>query len=152
MSKVNASLADVKTNMEPAPPENYRLKIEKIEETFTPAETDASFKRQNYNFTFAINDGGEHQGKKIFHNVAIHTKKGERNNAGVADMKRLYGAVLGVDPEDASFPWDDQDTDQLLNQEFRADVIIDPYIKPGSPPGTKPRMNNKINSYSITGV
>src|SRR5678815_4975578 len=151
MSKVNASMKDVEIlDFTPAPPDRYRLQIQKIEEKETEAEGKPGVKRQNYNFTVAINDGGEHHGKTMYHNVSIHKKDGTPNNDGLSDMRRFFGAVLGQDPKDDTFPWDEQDSDQLLHQEFMADVTIESYPKNTVPVTYGQR--NVFSTSSITGV
>jgi hypothetical protein len=142
MAKVRASLADVSTKFELISPDTYRLKVAEIKE-----KTEAG--RQNFNFKIAVNDSGEHQGKIIYHNIAMHTKQGEQNDAGVRDLKRFAEAILGIDPEDDSFDWDAFDTDDLLKGEFLADVIIENWVKDEGKPTEKKGQSNKINSRTI---
>jgi hypothetical protein len=143
MAKVQASLADVSTKFELAPPDTYRLKVEEIKEKLEGG-------RQNFNFKVIINDGGEQQGKAIYHNVAMHQKDGERNEAGARDLKRFAEAILGIDPEDTSYDWDSFDTDELLKGEFMADVYIDAWVKDQGKPTEKKGQNNKIKSQTIS--
>lgn len=154
MAKVKATLADVKTTFENAPPDRYRMKIVEIKEKTEPAEGDPTIERQNFNFKLAINDGGEHNGKPIYHNISLHTKKGEPNRAGLADLKRFFMAVLGLDEDDEFFQDDSNlDTDLLLNQEIEGDVVIEPWSKPAGPgQPEKKGESNRINSTSITAV
>ena len=146
MARINASLADVSTKNEPIPPDAYRLKITEIKE-----KTEGG--RQNFNMKLQINDGGDYQGRVIFHNIAMHKTDGTPNSIGAADIKRFFEAVLGVDPEDDSYNWDDVDTDMLLNQEVIADVYIDNWEKKG-PDGSvvDKGQNNKIKAQTVQAV
>lgn len=145
MAKVNASLADVSTKFELIPPDNYRLKIEEIKDKVEGG-------RQNFNIKLIVNDSGEQQGKPIYHNIAMHKKNGEPNNAGAADLKRIAEAVLGIDPDDTTYDWDSFDTDELLKGEIRADVLIESWTKDAGTPNEKSGQSNKIKSSSITSL
>jgi hypothetical protein len=135
--KVNASLKDIKTTFDPAPPERYRLKIEEI-------EGKSQGGRDSYNFKLVIQNPGDEDshGKPVYHNISMHTKTGEPNKAGMADLRRFYEAALGWDD---SADWDDLDTDVLLNEEVMADVFIDVYEKKDKTEG----KSNKIKSSSL---
>jgi hypothetical protein len=139
MAKVRASLADVETQFVPAPPDRYRLRILKMKETLKPSEPPGGPERQNFNYEIEISSG-EHQGKKVFHNVALNKKDGSDNPAGQADQKRLYQGVLGIDPEDDSYDYDSLDTDQILNGEFEANLTISEY---------EGKKRNELDGYSI---
>lgn len=148
MAKVSASLKDVQTKFENAPPDRYRLKIVEVKETNEKADPPNQDKnRQNFNVKLVINDGGEHNGKPIYHNISMHKKDGEVNRAGQADLKRFFEAVLGIDPEDTTYDWDSVDTDMLVNQEVEGDVIIEKWSKNG-----KSGESNRLRSTSITAV
>lgn len=143
MARVNASLADVSTKFELIPPDNYRLKVEEIKE-----KTEGG--RQNFNVKAVVNDGGEQQGKPVYHNISMHTKQGEPNKAGAADLKRLAEACLGIAQDDDSYDWDSFDTDDLLKKEFMADVQIESWVKDQGQPTEKKGQSNKIKSTSIS--
>lgn len=145
MAKVSANLADVSTKFELAPPDNYRLKLDEIKETTTAG-------RQNFNLKIVVNDSGEQQGKVIYHNIAMHQKDGQPNEAGMRDLKRFAEAILGIDPEDTSFDWTEFDTDELLKGEFSADVYIDAWTKDQGTPLEKKGQNNKIKSQTVAAL
>lgn len=149
MAKVRASLADVKTQFEQAPPARYRLRVEKIDEKISKAEGDPTLERQNFNIEVKIADGGEHNGKPIYHNVSLHTKKGEPNQAGQADLKRFFMGCLGL-PEDDEFFMDESnlDTDLILKKEFDCDVYIESYDNTAT--GGKKGKANRLQTTSIT--
>jgi hypothetical protein len=142
MAKVNASLADVSTKYELAPPDTYRLKIDEIKDTVQGG-------RQNFNLKIVISEG-EQQGKVIYHNIAMHTKQGEPNEAGARDMKRFAEAILGIDPDDDTYDWDSFDTDEILKGEFMGDVYIDNWTKDEGQPTEKKGQNNKLKSQTIS--
>ena len=142
MAKVNANLADVSTKYELAPPDNYRLKIDEIKEKVEGG-------RQNFNLKLVINDSGDNQGKVVYHNIAMHTLKGESNEAGARDLKRFAEAILGIDPEDDSYDWDSFDTDELIKGEFMGDVFIDSWTKDAGTPLQKSGQNNKLKSQTV---
>jgi hypothetical protein len=137
MPKVNASLRDIKTTFDPAPPERYRLKIEEIE--YKKQEG-----RESYNLKLVIQNPGDEDsnGKPVYHNISMHKKDKEPNQAGMADLKRFFEAALGWG-DDAD--WENADTDSLLNEEVMADVYIDTYEKKDKSEG----KSNKIKSASI---
>lgn len=143
MAKVKASLADVSTKYELIPPDAYRLKVEEIKE-----KTEGG--RQNFNIKVVVNDNGESHGKPIFHNIAMHKKDGEPNQAGMADLKRFAEAILGIDPDDEDYDWDSFDTDDLLKGEFMADVVIENWVKDEGKPTEKRGQSNKLKSTSIS--
>jgi hypothetical protein len=144
MAKVNASLADVSTKQQLAPPETYRLRVDEIKE-----KTENG--RQNFNVKVSINEG-EFKGLPIYHNIAMHQKNGEPNKAGQSDLKRFFEAILGIDPEDTTYDWDSIDTDELIKGEFQADVYIDNWVKDEGLPTEKKGQNNKIKSTSISAL
>lgn len=145
MAKVRATLADVKTHFEPAPPERYRLRIKKVDEKITRADPPNQDKeRQAFNVEVYINDGGEHQNKPIYHNISMNKKDGDVNTAGQADLKRLFMAVRGIEEDDEFFKdADNLDTDLLINQEFECDVYIESYdnTKTGGKKGQVNRLD-----------
>lgn len=143
MAKVQASLADVSTKFELIPPDTYRLKLEEIKEKNEGG-------RQNFNLKVVVNDSGDHQGKPIYHNIAMHKKDGTSNDAGAADIKRFAEAILGIDPEDTTYDWDSFDTDELLKGEFMADVIIENWVKDEGKPTEKKGQSNKIKSTTVS--
>jgi hypothetical protein len=148
MARVNALLSDVNTKSDPIPPDAYRLKIMEIKE-----KTEGG--RQNFNLKLAINDGGEYQGRVVYHNIAMHEKNGDPNRVGKQDIKRFFEAVLGIDPDDVSYDWDSVDTDMLLNQEVQADVYIDAWEKrdPNDPTRVLDKgQNNKIKAQTVQAV
>lgn len=146
MARVNASLADVSTKSDPIPPDAYRLKIAEIKE-----KTEGG--RQNFNLKLVVNDGGEYNGRQIYHNIAMHTKEGEPNRIGAADLKRFFEAVLGIDPDDTSYDWDSIDTDEILNQEVMADVYIDAWEKKDNEGKVLDKgQNNKIKAQTVQAV
>lgn len=145
MAKVNASLADVSTKYELAPPDNYRLKVDEIKEKVEGG-------RQNFNLKIVINDSGEQQGKVIYHNIAMHQKDGQENKAGATDLKRFAEAILGIEQDDPDYDWDAFDTDDLLKGEFMADVYIDSWVKDQGLPIEKKGQNNKIKSQTVAAL
>lgn len=147
MARVNAMLSDVSTKTDPIPPDAYRLKIAEIKE-----KTEGG--RQNFNMKLVVNDGGEYQGRQIYHNIAMHQKDGEPNKVGAADIKRFGEAVLGIDPDDTTYDWDSFDTDMILNQEIMADVYIDSWEKKEEGTGRvlDKGQNNKIKSATVQAV
>lgn len=151
MAKVKAALGDVKTAFEPAPPGRYKLKIAEIKEKTEQADPPFQhMERQNFNFKIAIDDGGEHQGKAIYHNCALNKKNGEPNNAGLADLKRFFMGCLGYDEDDPFFQdQNNLDTDLILNKNFEGDVIIGSYTPQGQ---TTARQRNELVMYSVTPV
>lgn len=152
MAKVQASLKDVQTKFVNAPPDRYVLKVKKVEEEKTKADPPNQDKeRQNFSVEVTIVrsvDGNEEQkGKPVFHNISMHTKKGEPNGAGQADIKRFYIACLGIDEEDQTYDWDALDTDMLVNQDFECDVYIEPWEKNG-----RKGASNRLQTTSMTAV
>lgn len=149
MAKVRASLADVKTTFEQAPPARYRLRIDKIEEKLSKVDGNPSLERQNFNFELKIADGGEHNGKPIYHNVSLHKKDGSANSAGEADLKRFFMGALGLSEDDEFFMDESNlDTDLILKKEIDADVYIESYDNTAT--GGKKGKANRIQSTSIT--
>lgn len=143
MAKINASLADVETKYVNIPPDRYRLKIAEIKNKVEGG-------RQNLNFTFSVNDGGEQQGKKIYHNCSLHKKDGTPNNAGLADLKRIAMAALEITEEDAEdYDWDNLDTDDLVMKEVEGDVFIEHWKNPEK---NTEGDSNRIKTNSLTPV
>lgn len=152
MAKVKASLKDVQTKYENAPPDRYRLKITEFKETNEKADPPNQDKeRQNFavkvEIVQSVDGSDEAKGKPVFHNISMHKKNGEENKAGQADLKRFFLGGLGIDPEDTTYDWDSVDTDMLVNQEIEADVIIENWEKNGRKGST-----NRLVSTSITPV
>lgn len=141
MAKVNASLADVSTKYELAPPDNYRLKLAEIKEKIEGG-------RQNFNLKIVINEG-EQEGKVVYHNIAMHQLDGEPNEAGARDLKRFAEAILHIEQDDPNFDWDAFDTDDLLKGEFTGDVYIDAWVKDQGKPTEKKGQNNKLKSQTV---
>lgn len=142
MAKVKAALGDVKVNFEPAPPARYRLKVAEVKEKTEHADPpNQMLERQNFNIKVVINDGGEHNGKPVYHNCALHKKNGEPNKAGLGDLKRFFMATLGYDEDDEFFKDENNlDTDLILNQEFECDVVIgEGFRAEGSTAPARPR-------------
>lgn len=125
MAKINARLSDVEVkDYVPVTPGRYRLKIAEIKE-----KTESG--RQNFNFEFQINDGGDLQGRRIYHNCSMNLKTGEVNEIGAGEFKRIAAAVLGISKEEfPTYDWDALDSDDLKLGEFEADVKIKPWTNP----------------------
>lgn len=119
--KIKANLADVEAKYQQVIPQRYRLQIKEVK----PKEVDG---RQNINFEFRINDGGDFQGRPIYHNCSLHKKDGELNAIGLADYKRIAASALGKsDPDDPEINWDEVEPEDLKMMEIEADVKIEPW-------------------------
>lgn len=126
MPKVNASLADVSTKMEPMEPGIFRFKIEEIQDKTSGRGTENE--REAYQIISCNNEmGTDSYGKKVFHYISLTTKDGKPNGAGKADLKRYFEAVFGE--EAVAEEGFDYDTDNLLNGEFGAEVVIESWEK-----------------------
>ena len=125
MAKINARLGDVEVkDYVPVTPARYVLKIAEVKESTKEG-------RQNFNFEFQIDDGGELQGRKIYHNCAMNLKDGGTNEIGAGEFKRIAAAVLGISKEEfGSYDWDSLDSDDLKLGRFEADVKIKPWTNP----------------------
>lgn len=142
MPKVRASLADVSTEFKPAEPGTYTLKIEDVKDV-------SQGPNEAYNVIVSIQDPGDEYGKKIFDRCGFVTRDGSPNNAGLAQFKRYFEAVLGK--EEVALPEFEYDTDAIIGQMIQGEVTIESWEKgePGSPEyksGKSNRIKNMVKA------
>jgi hypothetical protein len=138
MGLIQASLKDVSTDFKPVEPGIYILEIVEVKEMEKDGVTNAY---RVVSQVISESNGVEDMvGRKVSDFINIITQKGEINEVGLSSLKRYFEACFGKD-EVATWEDADYDTDRLAGQQFRGQLKIDSYTKPGE---TEPRMNNKF--------
>lgn len=147
MPKIRASMADVSSEYTPVEPGIHRYEIEDCEEK---VNTDSGVERVHYVLTNRIvkvlEDGDEKDvGRKVNVRIHIHTKKGELNEIGLAQLKRFFEVTVG--DERANDP--EADTDELKGQQFVGKTIIRGYKSRDEITGEETeRRTNEIQSIA----
>ena len=104
------SVAPATGSLDPVPPGEYILQLEKGEVAYTSTGTGVLFKAR-----FAILEG-EYSGRAIFANYNVRNNNQQAQLIGIAEMK-AFAMAIGVDWEDAR-----KETDLLLYKPFLARV------------------------------
>lgn len=123
MPRVHASMADVSTDFSPIEPGVHRYEIEEVTE-HKDEQTDRIHYALKCKVVEVIEGGDEKDvGRSYTDRIHIHTRQGELNEIGLANLKRYFEVTVGE--EQANDP--DADTDWLIGQQFLGQTGIQTY-------------------------
>jgi hypothetical protein len=145
MGRVKASMAEVSTDFNPMRPGVYDFEITKVTE-----DTNKDTQRTKYtveNKVVGLVSDGEQEavGRNIRDAIHIHKRDGELNEIGLAQLKRYFEVTVGEERANA----EDADTDELVHQRFRGQVVIESYTVEDALTGKKEeRKKNTISRFA----